>query len=692
MSAKFEKILQRIQNVQNFVEVRVNQNPTFGTVAQELNKLVDTLKVGKLRVQIVSESPILAEALQNLISTRNNLTAIYQFKTAPLPSQAQRTEITSPAAVILKYTNSAGEQATRFPLLKNQKVVIGRSADCQIQIPDECKFVSGHHAEIVPIVNSELGKTDWQLCDTSSNGSYINGQKLLNSCRTLQTGDCIILGYPEATRKSPELVFDFQVNLVAENLNNQIEKQLVDCDILYLVVSSGQTLSADEKQFIDRAIKVQVLKVVIVVDSRATSQESQANLAAVDTWIKSQNFSQSLVLVSAPISSFSPNNLANIVELSAQLESNSLTQVLENIANADFEEVLKERIKQQFLAQINILDLLFKNQEAALKQENQKFEELCRQLSDQEINKVLLQVNADKEQTFQQIKSKILESKDAFIHPYTTKSLLYRIKLFTEDLKPVVIKKDSEFYLSLTSEHLGGRESLNNYMRNHLCYKEIINWVNEEWKRICYHYAEGGLNGLFHRSELKLFNLIQAQNTPNSSFYSDQPNFDVYKYLQDSVVEFPSEMPYQEGGSPIGGVVGIVVSTLLMGYVGVQSGNFLALIPAFNNIINILTRGNEEQKRAAEKLKQQTENLKKGLCNHYQGLAKFLVEKICQNLFLLFLFDTESRRLKEMIESIKHNRVKPYTNEIRKRLDACNNQQNALKMQQMELLQRVKGE
>ena len=691
MPPKFEKLLHRIQNVQNFVAARVNQNPTFATVAKELNKLADTLKVGKLRVQIVSESPILAESLQNLVSTRNNLAAIYQFKTVPLPSESQRTEITSPAAIILKYTNSAGEPSTRFPLLKHQKVVIGRSTDCQIQVPDECKFVSGHHAEIVPIANSGLGKTDWQLCDTSSNGSYINGQKLLNSCRTLQTGDCIILGYPEATRKSPELVFDFQFNSAAENVNDQIEKQLIDCEILYLVVSSEQTLSADEKQFIEQAIKAQVLKVVIAVDNTATNHQYQANLAAIDTWIKTHKFSQFLVLASAPIRSFNPNNQANRVELSAQLETNFFNQVLENLAHADFEEVLKERVKKQFLAQINILDNLFKKQEDNLKQESQKLEELLRELSDQEINKILLQVNADKDQTFQQIKSKILESKDAFIHPFTTKSLLHRIKVFTEELKPVVTKKGSEVYLSLTSEHLGERESLNNYMRNHLCYKEIINWVNEEWMRICYDYADGGLNGLFHRTETKLFKLTQIQNAPNSSFYSEKPNFDVYKYLQDSVVEFPCETSYQEGGSPIGGWVGMAVSAVI-GFIGWQSGNFVQSIQAFNNITNILMGGDVRQKQAVAKLEQQTENLKKGLCNHYQGLAKFLFEKMAQNCFLLSLFDTEARRLKEMTESIKNDQIKPYINEIKKRLEDCNNQQNILKKQQIELLQKIKGE
>jgi len=343
------------------------------------------------------------------------------------------------------------------------------------------------------------------------------------------------------------------------------------------------------------------------------------------------------------------------------------------------------------LAKINILDSLFKKQEDVLKQESQKLEELLRELSDQEINKILLQVNADKEQTFQQIKYKILESKDAFIHPFTTKSLLYRIKVFTEKLKPVVTKKGSEVYLSLASEQMGERESLNNYMRNHLCYKEIINWVNEEWKRICYDYADGGLNGLFHRTETKLFKLTPTQNLPNSSFYSDQPNFDVYKYLQDSVVEFPSEISYQEGGSPIGGVVGMAVSALI-GYGGFQTGNPLALIQAFNGIINILLGGTIREKQAVARLEQQTENLKKGLRNHYQGLAKFLVEKMGQNCFFLSLFDTEARRLREMTELIKNERIKPYINEIKKRLEQCNNQQNALKKQQMELMQRIKGE
>lgn len=689
MSPKFEKLLQRIQGVQNFVAARVNQHPIFGKVERELNKLVEILKVGKFRVLIVSESPILAEALQNLVCQHNNLADSYQFKTASLPSQAQESEITSPVAVTIKYTNSAGEQSTRFSLPQNQKVVIGRSKDCQIRIPDECKLVSGHHAEIIPIVNYGFGKTDWQFCDTSNNGTYINGQKLLKACRTLQPGDCIILGYPEATRKSPELVFEVKFS-PTDNNNNELEKQLIDCDILYLVLGSGQTLSADKKQFIDRAIKAQVLKVVIAIDSTATSQGCQTNLAVVDTWIKHQNFSQSLVLVSAPISSFYPHHQENRVELAAQLKPHLFRPVLESLANDEFDEVLKERIKQQFLTQINILDDFFNKQEDALKQESQKLEEWLCELSDREINKVLLEVNADKELTFQQIKTRILESKDSFIHPFTTKSLLHKIKMFTEELQPAVTKKGSEVYLSLMSEQIGERDSLNHYMRNHLCYKEIINWVNEEWKQSCYDYGDGGLNGLFHRTETKLLKLIQIKNLPNSSFYSEQPNFDVYKYLQDSVVEFPNEISYQEVGSSVAGGIGIALSTIIAAS-RFQAGDVCSPMMAFNNIINILLGGNAKQKQAAVRLEQQTETLKKGLCNHYQGLAKFLVERLVQNSFLLAIFDKEALRLKEMTEVIKNERIKVYVNDVKKCLEDCADRQNALKKQQMELLQVIKG-
>lgn len=690
MSPKFEKLLQRIQKVQSFVETIVTQDLAFSKVAEELKNLSDTLKVGKLRVKIVSNSPILVESIQkHLINSVNNLnlTNIYQFKTIYLSSQTQENAIiTSPPTVILKY--NSGERSTCFPLPKNQKVLIGRSNNCQIQILDECALVSAHHAEIMPLVNSGFGKTDWQFRDTSSNGSYINGRKLLNCCQTLQAGDRIVLGYPEATQKSPELVIDFQFNPLSENENNDIEKQLTDCEVLYLVLGDGQILSDDEKHFLEKAIKAQVFKVVIVTDSSAINQEYQAT---VNNWIKSLNFSQSLVFISIPISYFDPNQqLINGIEQPTNLELNSFGHTLEDLANGEFEDVLKERVKNQFLVQINILDSLFKKQEDILKQEIQKLEGLLQKLSDQEINKILLEINVDKDQTFQQIRSKILESKEIFIHPYTKKSLLYKIRLFTEELKPVVTKKDSEVYLSLTSEHLGQHKNLNKYIRNDLCYKEIINWVNEEWKRICYNYANGGLNDLFHRTEIKLFKLTQTKNVPNSSFYSDKPNFDVYKYLQDSLVEFPSETSYQESGSPISGWVGLVISTII-GVLRLPTDPISTLM-SFNSIMNILSGGNVKEKQAATRLEQQTENLKKGLCNHYQGLAKFLVEKMVQNCFLLSLLDIESRRFKESIELIKNEKIKPYINDIKKYLQDYKKQENALKNQQIELLQRIKGE
>ncbi|HEY9299779.1 MAG TPA: hypothetical protein VIQ31_26150, partial [Phormidium sp.] len=88
---------------------------------------------------------------------------------------------------------------------------------------------------------------------------------------------------------------------------------------------------------------------------------------------------------------------------------------------------------------------------------------------------------------------------------------------------------------------------------------------------------------------------------------------------------------------------------------------------------------------------QQTETLKKGLSNHYQSLAKFLVEKMVQNCFLLSLFDTEDRHLLEMTESINKEQIAPYINEVKKCLEVSNNQQTALKKQQIELVQIIQG-
>ena len=92
-----------------------------------------------------------------------------------------------------------------YPLIPYQTVSIGRDPLCELSI-DAVRYttVSRRHAEVRPVttVDEDMGAR-WWLCDlNSSNGTFINGQKLVG-CQVLQPGDRIVLG-----QQGPEYLFE----------------------------------------------------------------------------------------------------------------------------------------------------------------------------------------------------------------------------------------------------------------------------------------------------------------------------------------------------------------------------------------------------------------------------------------------------------------------------------------------------
>ncbi|MBW4574607.1 MAG: FHA domain-containing protein [Aphanothece sp. CMT-3BRIN-NPC111] len=687
MSSKSEKLAQRIQDIQKFVAARVNREPKFGAVAEELSKLADALKPRKLTVQIVSLYPMLAQALQNLVNTRNTLTSLYQFKIATLPNQHQQTEIASPASLILKSASTTGGQETRYPLSTTQKAIIGRSPDCQIQVGLHYTEVSRHHAEFLPPANLDFERisSNWQICDlNSANGTYINDQRLQGGCHTLQPGDRIVLGKLQAAATSPELIFEYQSNTPAAP-DEEFDRLLTDCDVLCLVLNPTQPLSADEKRLMDRANKANIFKSIIVVDTSAASHASEivkTNVSALSAWRQSQVYSQSLHINCLLLKPFYPHNHGNAVETSALQELNQFSEFLEKLANSESEDVVKERVKKQFIAQLATMDSIFNEKIETLNKKTQQQQEALGNKNINELNEqlkiALKQISDDKEKTFQQVKVDLSQSKAALIDPFSRESLLYKVKVFTDELKPVITKESEGVYLRLRSEIMKNSDSIHTYITR-LCNIEIVHWAKEEWGQICNSYGNDGLNGFFQRSYTAL-NFVPDLELSNLSFQPVQ-QVETSKVLKESVLQFSNTHISLQQISPVG--------DLIMG------GGALAIAAAFGNPIplimagiNIFNKNSLQQQAQAAKQEQQTENLKKGICNHYQLLAKSLVEKVSQNLILSL--QAEERRVKETIEKAG-GQITTHLTEAKKRLDECKAQQNNLNKEKAELLELIKG-
>jgi pSer/pThr/pTyr-binding forkhead associated (FHA) protein len=110
---------------------------------------------------------------------------IYKPKAVPEPTQAVTPEElgVEQELVTLSWNGSSLE-------VKQRRVVIGRSRDCDIQLADA--NVSRRHAEL-----RQEGTSYWIVDLGSTNGLEVNGKRVKRS--KLRSGDTITLGSTELT-------------------------------------------------------------------------------------------------------------------------------------------------------------------------------------------------------------------------------------------------------------------------------------------------------------------------------------------------------------------------------------------------------------------------------------------------------------------------------------------------------------
>ena len=137
-------------------------------------------------------------------------------------TSSQMSEFT-PIASLRQVSEDASRRSV-YPLIPYQMVSIGRDPLCELSI-DAIRYttVSRRHAEIRPVttVDADMGAR-WWLCDlNSSNGTFINEQKLVG-CQVLQPGDRIVLG-----QQGPEYVFEL---LQRDGVTSGVSSELVSHD------------------------------------------------------------------------------------------------------------------------------------------------------------------------------------------------------------------------------------------------------------------------------------------------------------------------------------------------------------------------------------------------------------------------------------------------------------------------------
>lgn len=186
MESKPQKLALRLDNINEYLRSRLEQEPSFADLIVDLEAFARTLREEKLSVKLVAHSLPVAEALQQSIARQPQLSQRYQGEAIALPQPVDEAR----AVVVL------GDRTASYPLPQHrERILIGRLPECEIQLGDEYNLVSRQHAQLCP--TQEGG---WSICDLgSSNGLYFNRRQLSSHLpQVLNNGDRFSCGNPNS--------------------------------------------------------------------------------------------------------------------------------------------------------------------------------------------------------------------------------------------------------------------------------------------------------------------------------------------------------------------------------------------------------------------------------------------------------------------------------------------------------------
>lgn len=673
MSPKLDKLSQRIQELQKFTTVRVNQDANYSLINQELVKLADSVKTARLTVKIFGRFAIQSPALEKLLNTNRKLTEICQLQTFTLPGASEASTLTPPQ-LILNYASVPGQKAPRHLLPSTQKLSIGRRSSCDIVIPEQYVKVSGHHAEIMPAKFSSTTQSasSWQICDlNTTNGTYVNGIRLQGACQVLEPGDKITLAYPEASQKSPELIFEDEVNNTTKK-ENEIDKLIKNAEIFCLVINATQAISPGEQEFITKTGNRQAEKLFIIIDVPSKDMPVdnllQNNLAETQSWINRQSFAKSPEVVNLTLRPFYPTS-SQLPEIarSSEPENDRFCKSIENFTISWLDGVFTEDINKQILSYISRIEKII-NSHISNIQLTQYEDDI------ENLKKALNKAKKQKERLWDVLKEENEFNASRFLDKKRTRSIYHQLQGYMSslDFKLAVEQNNGKFLIKFESRNqTNTARSLNEKILK-FCYSAIDTWSNEEWRRICNEYAEGGLNNILDVS-YKTLNIIPAHQLDRSIFQSPK-KVDLQRGLNDSFAAYSDDVSFNQRSSG-GNLINLAGRSAFM-FLG---GRYDMIA---RDLWSFITRKATQNQEYQQKVQEAQDELIRDLSDYYQLIAKDLVDKLMQNIRRAL--KTEAQRLDDSIEEVEEE-YKSYAATLKKRAEEQKNKQRELERDKTEL-------
>jgi FHA domain len=714
MSSQPETLTQQLRELHCIAESWNRYDSRFEAIAQDLTVKQSILTAGKPLIQCVSSRPETAQALKTLLEFHRDLAEACHIESTIIPQRWSMMPVSTASLILQDETQSLKPASPEsfanriYALSAKQPCLLGRHPDCTVPIPDHYRLVSGRHASIrfEPAVDPTHQKTGiWQIHDTSRNGTYVNGHPIQDR-QPLERGDRITLGFPQPSETAPLLLFDGQYDAMFVKTSPPIPA--LECEILCLIVQAHAPVTPRERDFFAHLIRAPIPVKIVLLNTPSESKASPSlppEFAEILETLDSPNRSAinclMVSLTSSQVETFVQDSHEERDRPNDTDKFQVFLEELQRLVNDEPANLLNYRLRGHMLAQIQGLESLLMLQKLTLSPNkvadpNGSLQNTMAQIK-KDVDYVFKTIDEDQKKFFQKAHERLKTLKNEVTDDYLRDSISSQIKRFSDQLKPVIIKRGRKKLLQIryvlpSSEieahfsqtdlaQSAGEKSINaNIALMHFCQTKLGLWVEREWDHVCNHQAEGGIRGLADR--------MVAAFTAISHFHLDfciqssfQPRLAIayHTVFNENFTQPIDETPFQEP-SPVSytlkkirsqwmqfiflfsfvSILGIAGRRQIMHYITdpivaafsvspwISSALALALVYLIVRSLRLVYQDDRQFEREKE-----AQKLRDKLCSHYQNLVRNrLVDRLIK--VLATELDVEKQRLESIVDSVRN--------------------------------------
>ena len=294
----------------------------------------------------------------------------------------------------------------------------------------------------------------------------------------------------------------------------------------------------------------------------------------------------------------------------------------------------------------------------------------------QQINQLIPKINKKQQHTLQIIKQEINHKKAVLINPFAKDNLIWSTQEIIHKSEIKIFKEAKNTYLLPIVKNNNIDSQLYLYIAD-LYQCKFQNYLEQEWHSCNNTYANGGLKQLRSQIAVELESIVHLTDVTIKPKVITAPEFQLANLAYLPILETGSKSTFDYHFSQGKWFRFLMVaSILLMIYLVTKflsgQGFILGFVIIIFQFINLFTG----QDAKANKLKQQSKELKRTLDNKYQILIRLSADKMTRDL--VAALDEENRYYQQQIEAIAQTANQKLA-DVKKTIEGDRQQINQLK-------------